>query len=234
MGQPVEKALLLHAQTVVKFRADIRHELSRGGSGDQTLTSSCGDWVTTKKRQENLLKPSYYWKAARFLIVWIIRECQEWLMVLVMALPGEIGSLIRKSVIPFGKVGRSVKLRRGGWVFHPGNIEIGDGTRINMGFIINGAGGVEIGKNVRIGPRVLIYSQNHNYEDSTTCIAEQGYSYAKVVIEDDVWLCAGAMVLPGVRVGKGTVVAAGAVATKDTEPYSIVAGVPAAKVGERQ
>jgi len=53
------------------------------------------------------------------------------------------------------------------------------------------------------------------------------------VIEDDVWLCAGSVVLPGVRVKKGTVVAAGAVVTKDTEPYSIVGGIPAVKIGQR-
>jgi maltose O-acetyltransferase len=80
---------------------------------------------------------------------------------------------------------------------------------------------------------VTIYSQNHNWRDRGAHIADQGKTRAKVVIEDDVWLCAGSVVLPGVKVRKGTVVAAGAVVTRDTEPYSIVGGIPAVKIGER-
>jgi maltose O-acetyltransferase len=190
--------------------------------------------VIRTMKWKKLLQPARYWSGARFVFTLVWQEFREWLYTFVMALPGEIGSMVRKRVIPFKSIGRAVMLRRGGYVFHPEKVTIGDYTRFNIGVIINGAGGVEIGKNVRIGPRALIYSQNHNYEDATTCIAEQGYSYAKVVIEDDVWLCAGAMVLPGVRVGKGTVVAAGSVVTKETEPYSIVAGAPAVKVGERR
>lgn len=151
-----------------------------------------------------------------------------------MAIPGEIGSSIRTTIVPFKRLGSAVKVRRGGWIFNPSEVSIGDNSRLNIGFLINGGGGVEIGSHVRVGPRVIIYSQNHNYEDRALCIDEQGYRRAKTVIEDDVWLCAGAIILPGVTVRKGTVVAAGAVVTKETEPYSIVAGVPAIKIGERQ
>src|SRR3990172_8595102 len=160
-------------------------------------------------------------------------ELREWLMALVTALPGQTGSLIRKAVIPFGTVGKNVLIRQGFWVKNPGKLSIGDNTRISYKCHISAAGSVEIGRNVLIGPDAIIYSENHNYRDSMVCIKDQGYTKAKVVIEDDVWLCARVTILPGVRVRQGTVVAAGAVVTKDTDPLSVVAGVPAIKIGQR-
>lgn len=82
-------------------------------------------------------------------------------------------------------------------------------------------------------PQVIIYSQNHNYIDSKTFIRTQGYTRAKVTIENDVWLVIRSVILSGVQVREGTVVAADSVVTKDTVPYSIVACVPAAKIGQR-
>ena len=160
-------------------------------------------------------------------------ELKEWLMTFVMALPGRAGSFIRTTVIPFKTVGRKVRLMGGGFIEYPSQLTIGENTQINRNCFINAGGGVDIGKNVLIGPHVIIYSQNHNYGDSKICISDQGYTKAKVVIEDDVWLCARSTILPGLRVRKGTVVAAGAVVTKDTEPYSVVAGIPAIKIGQR-
>ncbi len=161
-------------------------------------------------------------------------ELREWLMALVTALPGQMGSFMRKAVIPFKAVGKNVWIQRGFWVKYPGQLSIGDHTEINDNCHIHAGGGVGIGRNVLIGPDVIIYSEDHNYRDSRVCIKDQGYTKAMVVIEDDVWLCARTLILPGVRVGQGTVVAAGAVVAKDTEPYSVVAGVPAIKIGQRQ
>jgi len=166
-------------------------------------------------------------------IKFVSLELKEWLMAFVMALPGRIGSFLRKAVIPFNALGRNVFLGRSIWIEYPSQLVIGDNTRVNRNCLINAGGGMEIGKNVLIGPHVIIYSQNHNYRDGKVCISDQGYAKARVVIEDDVWLCARSTILPGLRVRKGTVVAAGAVVTKDTEPYSVVAGSPAIKIGQR-
>ena len=96
------------------------------------------------------------------------------------------------------------------------------------------ARGNQIGDGVLIGPCVLIWSQNHCYEERDLPIREQGYKRSQVTVEDDVWIGARAIILPGVRLSRGTVVAAGAVVTRLTDCYSIVAGVPAKPMGLRR
>ena len=114
-----------------------------------------------------------------------------------------------------------------------GDIIIGDNTSINQYTVIYGMGGAKIGNNVRIGPRCSIIPQNHNYKRRETTIISQGMTSAGVVIEDDVWLGAGVIVVDGVHIRQGSVIGAGAVVTKNTEPYSINVGVPVKKIGER-
>jgi acetyltransferase-like isoleucine patch superfamily enzyme len=160
-------------------------------------------------------------------------EFRQWSYTLILAAPGRFGARIRRRWLPFGKMGNNVRLDRGSWFEHPENITIGDDTGANRYCFIHAGGGVDIGCNVMLGPFVTIYSQNHNWRERSVNIADQGRTRAKVVIEDDVWLCAGSVVLPGVKVRRGTVVAAGAVVTRDTEAYSIVGGIPAVKIGER-
>ena len=84
-----------------------------------------------------------------------------------------------------------------------------------------------------VGPGVMIWSLNHQYKSRGLPIRSQGYCQKPVRIEDDVWIGAAAIVLPGVSLAQGTVVAAGAIVTKSTEPYSVVAGVPACPIGNR-
>lgn len=108
------------------------------------------------------------------------------------------------------------------------HIHIGDNVVVNRRVYLDGRIGVRIQNNVSISSEVYVVSLEHDLHDST--FATRG---AEVVIEDDVWIGVRAMIMPGVRVGKGAVVAAGAVVTKDVEPYQIVAGVPARVIGER-
>ncbi|MDQ3705912.1 MAG: acyltransferase [Chloroflexota bacterium] len=98
---------------------------------------------------------------------------------------------------------------------------------------VGAAGGVRIGSNVLGGQRLSFHSENHNYEDATRPIREQGVRREGIVVEDDCWLGSGAIFLDGVRVGRGSVVAAGSVVTRSVPAYSIVAGVPAKVIGER-
>jgi acetyltransferase-like isoleucine patch superfamily enzyme len=98
---------------------------------------------------------------------------------------------------------------------------------------INAAGGVTIGNDVNVGVGVIIHSANHRYRDPSQLIRLQGHDFKPVTIGSDVWIGARAIILPGVTVGEGAVVAAGAVVTKDVEPYAVVAGVPAAIITRR-
>lgn len=94
-------------------------------------------------------------------------------------------------------------------------------------------GEVTVGNNVIFGPGVSLFSENHNFDDVTKFINEQGVSRKGITIEDGVWLASGARVLAGVTIGKNSVVAAGAVVTKDVPPYSIVGGIPAKIIKNR-
>ncbi|MNR23677.1 putative acetyltransferase [compost metagenome] len=84
-----------------------------------------------------------------------------------------------------------------------------------------------------IGPNVTIYSQNHLYKDISIDIQKQGYERKPVIIGTDVWIACNAILLPGVTIGNGCVIAAGSIVTHSTPPYTIVAGVPAKVIGHR-
>lgn len=93
--------------------------------------------------------------------------------------------------------------------------------------VIRGQGGVRIGDRVYTSPFTQIIAVNHVFADASRSFMEQGITAEGIVIEDDVWLGAGAVVTDGVRVGRGAVVAAGAVVTRDVPPHTVVGGVPA-------
>ena len=106
-----------------------------------------------------------------------------------------------------------------------GDVMIGNHTRIGLHNTIIGP--VTIGSHVNLAQGITVTALNHNFEDTNQRIDEQGISTTPVTIEDDVWIGANAVILPGVHVGNHCVVAAGAVVTKDVPAHSLVAGVPA-------
>ena len=106
-----------------------------------------------------------------------------------------------------------------------GDVMIGNHTRIGLHNTIIGP--VEIGSHVNLAQGITVTALNHNFDDNQKRIDEQGVSTNPVTIEDDVWIGANAVILPGVTIGNHCVVAAGAVVTKDVPPHSLVAGVPA-------
>lgn len=114
-----------------------------------------------------------------------------------------------------------------------GSVVIGDRFSLNPYSILYGAGGITIGNCVRIAAHVVVVSFEHNYRNAEVPITQQGITVKPVVIEDDVWLGAGARVLAGAHIGRGCVIAAGCVVKGRTEPYGIYAGVPARKIGSR-
>ena len=106
-----------------------------------------------------------------------------------------------------------------------GDVTIGDHTRIGIHCTVIGP--VCIGNNVNLAQGITVTALNHNFEDVTKRIDEQGVSTKPVVIGDDVWIGANAVILPGVTIGRHCVVAAGAVVTKDVPDNTLVGGVPA-------
>ena len=106
-----------------------------------------------------------------------------------------------------------------------GDVIIGDHTRIGLHNTIIGP--VDIGNHVNLAQGITVTALNHNFSDTNKRIDEQGVSTNPVTIEDDVWVGANAVILPGVTIGEHCVVAAGAIVTKDVPPHSLVAGVPA-------
>ena len=108
-----------------------------------------------------------------------------------------------------------------------GWITLGSNCTVNSYAILYGHGGLQIGNDVRIAPQVMIMPMNHIFADPSVSVRKQGIEAQGIVIEDDVWLGAGAVVLDGVTIGKGSIIGAGAVVSKNIPPYSVAVGVPA-------
>ena len=106
-----------------------------------------------------------------------------------------------------------------------GDVIIGDRTRIGLGNTIIGP--VKVGNDVRLAQNVVLSGLNHNYEEIDSPIHAQGVSTMPIVIEDESWLGANVVVVPGVTIGKHSIVAAGSVVTKSMPPYSVIVGNPA-------
>ena len=112
------------------------------------------------------------------------------------------------------------------------NTAIGNHSGVGFGCEINN--GVTIGENVMMGPQVLIYTQNHCIADVKVPMRTQGMAELKpVIVEDDVWIGARACILPGVTIGKGSVICACAVVAQSIPPYSVAVGNPARVVKSR-
>lgn len=107
-----------------------------------------------------------------------------------------------------------------------GGVRLGDRVEINNFSIVNGTGGVDIGADTLVGPGVRIISYQHRFAGGAT-IRSQPVDAKPIRIGSDVWLGANAVILAGVTIGNGAVVAAGAVVREDVPDYAVVAGVPA-------
>lgn len=114
------------------------------------------------------------------------------------------------------------------------SLKIGNNVGINHYCFIGVRGAIEIGDNVIFGPRVNVFSENHNYENPDIPIKEQGVTKGKTVIGNDVWIGSNVSIMSGVRIGNGCIIAAGAVVTKDVPDYAIVGGVPAKVLKSRK
>jgi acetyltransferase-like isoleucine patch superfamily enzyme len=117
--------------------------------------------------------------------------------------------------------------------YHNNTMRIGDETWIGQQAFFHSAGGIDIGARVGIGPAVRIITSFHGEAGRDVPILSSPVELGPVVIEDHCDLGVGAIVLPGVRIGKGAQIGAGAVVVEDVPPYSIAVGVPARVIKER-
>lgn len=133
----------------------------------------------------------------------------------------------------FDKVGKNITIERKAFFGRGAGIVIGNNAGIGVNASIQGP--LTIGNDVMMGPDVIIYTRNHKMADLTRPIRTQGEAEARPVrIGDDVWIGARVIILPGVSIGKGSVIGAGAVVTKDVPEYSVVGGVPAKVIRKRK
>lgn len=126
------------------------------------------------------------------------------------------------------KIGRQTGFHWRARFFHPWNLRIGKNSIIGNDAMLDARKGIIIGNNVSLSMGVWIWTMEHDPQDSY-----YGVKGGAVTIEDYAWISCRVVILPGVTIGKGAVVAAGAVVTKDVAPYTIVGGVPAKKIGTR-
>ncbi len=130
------------------------------------------------------------------------------------------------------KIGKFVDVWGGTTFWLGSNISIGDYSQINPGAFVSGH--VTIGKNALIGPGVKIIGGTHNFSRLDVPMRFQGSVILPIVIEDDVWIGANAVILGGCTLGRGSIIAAGAVVSKDVGEFSIVGGVPAKVLRNRK
>lgn len=129
---------------------------------------------------------------------------------------------------PFVKqMGAATYLMRDCYITSPQNISIGNYVCINRHASLGGQGNLTIGNYVNIGPNCSLITAQHRFDRPDKPMAFQGITRGPIVIEDDVWLGVNVTVLPNVRIGRGAIVGANAVVTRDVPPYAIVTGVPA-------
>ena len=187
------------------------------------------------------------------------REIKEWGEFFIRHIPGRIGYLLRSTYYRMRllKSFRKNRFETGLRIEFPKNVELGSNSyfglncklyasefsKIKIGFnasfnsnvMVNarGKGKIFIGNNVLIGPNVVLRSSNHSFGTTKLPIINQGMNEGIITIYDDVWIGSNSVILPNCEIGKGAIVAAGAVVTSNIEPYTIVGGVPAKLIKKR-
>lgn len=125
----------------------------------------------------------------------------------------------------FSECGKNVNIEKGADFGTGVGISIGNNSGIGVNCKVRGP--LSIGDNVMMGPDCVVLTHTHNFDRTDVPMIEQGMSVEPVVIGDDVWIGTRVIILPGVKIGNGVIIAAGAVVTKDIPDYAVAGGVPA-------
>jgi len=126
------------------------------------------------------------------------------------------------------QIGPNVAIGRGIRVLDPWRLSIGANTILGLRVILDGRGGLTIGSNCNISDEIAIWTAEHDIQSPDFVMTE-----GAVTIGNRVWICHRSILLPGVTVGEGSVVASGSVVTKDVPVFSVAAGIPAKVIGKR-
>lgn len=132
-------------------------------------------------------------------------------------------------------VGRAAQVRCSGYYGRDcgRGLVVGDDSSIGPQAFIGASGGITLGRKVIMGPAVIVLSEEHNLDAAGVPVKDQGVRHLPTVVEDGVWIGARVVILGGVRVGEGAVLAAGAVVTRDVPAGAVVGGVPARELRTR-
>lgn len=141
------------------------------------------------------------------------------------------GKGIRKAYLKLlgMRIGRGVHIYEGFHIRTPKGIVLEDGVSIGPKVLLDGRKGLTIEKNAVVAYEAIIWTLNHDYNDIHFC--EKG---APTIIGEYAWICSRAIILPGITIGKGAVVASGAIVTKDVPDFAVVAGIPAKVIEKRE
>lgn len=180
------------------------------------------------------------------------REFFAYMDIFAVSIPGQTGIRFRQWYFSkrFKRLGAKAHLGMGLLVYEPKNISlgenfsirrnstlgaingeliVGDNVSIAENVTVNASekGKIVLGNYVLIAPNTVLRASDHVTTRADQTIREQGHTGGEIIVEDDVWIGANCVIVAGTRIGKGAVIAAGAVVAKDVEPYTIVGGVPA-------
>jgi acetyltransferase-like isoleucine patch superfamily enzyme len=160
----------------------------------------------------------------------IIVISYELVMNVIFSLPRyRIFIFFKKSLLQVmgAKVGKKIHIYPGVWITPGRNLIVEDNVDLAKDVLITTTGGVFIGKNTLIGYRTQILSSNHIIPPIGEQFLTSGHNHKPIYISNDVWIGANCIITAGVKIGKGAVVAAGSVVTKEVPENSIVGGIPA-------
>ena len=127
------------------------------------------------------------------------------------------------------KLSKNIRFYQGFHIRNPKQIKIEEGVSVGPKVLLDGRMGLTIGKNAVLGYECIIWTLNHDYNDINFC--GKG---APVEIGANAWICSRSIILPGIKIGEGAVVASGAIVTRDVPPYTVVGGIPARVLGTRE
>lgn len=174
------------------------------------------------------LSPSETWNKVSNRISNVLLELKIFLVHILSYIPSHY---IRRFIYRIAgiKIGRGSSIHMGVKFYETKNIIIGQDSIIGEGCILDGRDELVIGNHVALASDVMIYNSQHDTNDENFTAINK-----PVILEDYVFVGPRAIILPGVKIGKGAIIAAGAVVTKDVSQFSIVAGIPAEIIGERK
>ena len=187
------------------------------------------------KTNKDTIEPKY--KTGKFTWIALTKLIfMEYLMGIILSFPRFSCCNCLKSCflkLRGAKIGKRVNFYPHTWINTGENLNIGDDVNFSYGVLVTTGGGVTIGDRVLIGYRSQILSGNHHIPPKPERIHGSGHDMKPVVIENDAWIGGNCIVMPGVTIGEGAIIAGGSVVSKSVAPFSIVGGIPAKLIRER-